>query len=59
MKKNILILGSIVLVAFSALIFIHFSNDHIECEVISNSETTSDGDIVITEQHICNEKYNF
>lgn len=59
MKKNTLILGLILIITLFTLTFIHFSNDHIECEVVSNTETNSRGVIVKTESHICNEKYNF
>jgi hypothetical protein len=59
MIKNILILGSIVLVAFSALIFIHFSNDHIECTTVSKTLKNADDKILKIENHICKEKYSF
>lgn len=59
MKKNILVLGLILIGTISALIFIHFSNDHKECDTVTNTTTDSNGNSVKTEEHICKEKYNF
>jgi hypothetical protein len=59
MKNLTLILTSIIVITFSLLFFIHLSNDHIECETISNTVKNASGEIVTTESHICNEKYNF
>ncbi len=59
MKKNILILGLILIGTITALIFIHFSNDHKECDTVTNSLTDSNGTSVKTEEHICKERYNF
>ena len=59
MKYNILTLFSIIIITISGLIFIHFSNDHVECETTSESVKKADGKFVITEKHICKEKYNF
>ncbi|WP_157504773.1 hypothetical protein [Flavobacterium tegetincola] len=59
MKKLTLILFSIIISTASVLLFIHFSNDHIECETVSNTVKKSNGETVITERHICKEKYNF
>ena len=73
MKRSIFILGLILISTISALSFIYFSNDHIECETVVNNTSdsltnlsqifinTSDsnGNIIKTEEHNCKEKYNF
>jgi methionine synthase II (cobalamin-independent) len=59
MKKNILILGSILTLGISILFFIHFSNDHEECETIIDTVVDSNGNSVKIEKHICKEKFNF
>ncbi len=59
MKKNIITLFSIAILTISCLGFIHFSNDHVECETISESIKNANSEIVIIEKHICKEKYNF
>ena len=59
MKKLTLILGSIIVATLSILIFIHYSNDHVECETVSNTLKNIAGETVTTERHICKEKYSF
>lgn len=59
MKKNILILGLVLILAISVLTFIHFSNDHTECETAVKTTIDSNGTVIKTEEHICKEKYNF
>jgi hypothetical protein len=59
MKKLTLILASILIATASILVFIHFSNDHIECGTVLNTIKNAKGETVQTENHICNEKYNF
>ena len=58
MKRKI-IFGLILVLTISALTFIHFSNDHIECETIFDRKIDSNGIVIKTEEHICKEKYNF
>jgi hypothetical protein len=59
MKRNILILGLILVATISALTFIHFSNDHEECFIEISTKIDSNGNEVKEEKHICEEKYNF
>jgi hypothetical protein len=59
MNKLTLILTSILIVTAAILLFIHFSNDHIECGTVLNTVKNANGEIVQTENHICKEKYNF
>ena len=59
MKRNILILGFILVVTITALTFIHFSNDHEECFTKITTKIDSNGNVVKEKKHICNEKYNF
>jgi len=59
MKRSIFILGLILISTISALSFIYFSNDHIECETVVNNTSDSNGNIIKTEEHNCKEKYNF
>ena len=59
MKRNIFIIGFILIVTISVLTFIHFSNDHKECFTEISTETDSNGNVVKEEKHICKEKYNF
>ncbi|MFD2907491.1 hypothetical protein ACFSX9_01960 [Flavobacterium ardleyense] len=59
MKKYTLILGLILIGTIATLIFIHFSNDHEECDTVTSTTTDSNGNSVKTEAHICKEKYNF
>ncbi|WP_338409154.1 hypothetical protein [uncultured Flavobacterium sp.] len=59
MKNNVFIVGSILIVFLFVVVFIHFSNDHKECETVVNTLTYSNGTVVKTEEHICKEIYNF
>ena len=59
MKKLTIILASIIISTGSILFFIHYSNDHVECETISNTVKNTDGGIVKTENHICKETFSF
>jgi len=59
-KRTLLgsILGIVILTA-GILTFIHFSNDHVECETIVENSVGINGEIITTEKHICNERFNF
>lgn len=59
MKRNIFILGLILVITISTLIFIHFSNDHKECFTEFRTKMDSNGVVIKEQVHICNEKYNF
>ena len=49
----------IVMVATGSFLFIRFSNDHKECEDVISKSTDSDGNTIVTTEHICKEKYSF
>ena len=59
MKRNIFILGLILVATISALTFMHFSNDHEKCITEISTKMDSNGNTVEEEKHICKEKYNF
>lgn len=59
MKKFTLILASIIISTVSILLFIHYSNDHVECETISSTAKNANGETFTIENHICKEKFNF
>lgn len=59
MNKIILIVGSIFTLAFSALFFIHLSNDHKECGTIVKNHVDASGNKVEIVEHICEENYSF
>jgi hypothetical protein len=40
------------------LIFIKFSNNHIECETVTDSFKDKGGNKVLKTSHICHEKFN-
>lgn len=48
----------IFLLAIGIVIFIHFSNDHAECETVVEKSIGTNGEIVMSERHICNERFN-
>ncbi|MBP6146807.1 MAG: hypothetical protein KA463_06435 [Flavobacterium sp.] len=56
MRKSLL---AIVVITISALVFIHFSNNHEECSTEIKNSTDAYGNITKEEKHICREKYNF
>lgn len=60
MNKRTLLgtITGIVLLTAGILIFIHFSNDHAECETVVENSIGTHGEIVTTERHICNERFN-
>jgi len=49
----------IVLLTAGILTFIHVSNDHVECETVVENTVGPNGEVVTTERHICNERFNF
>ena len=58
MKKKVVFMFAIFLMSCAVLVFIHYSNDHKECETKIETYYGSSGEKVIKEKHICNEKYN-
>lgn len=59
MKRNFLVLVSILIVTLSVLTFIHFSNDHKECSTSVDNKVDKNGIKIILEKHVCKENYNF
>ncbi|SFZ95189.1 hypothetical protein SAMN05428642_1116 [Flaviramulus basaltis] len=59
-RKTIItyILG-ISLTTFLILVFIHFSNDHVECENKIENTIGANGEKISTKKHICKEQFNF
>ena len=49
----------VILLSFGAYIFIHFSNDHVECQTTIETTYGGNGEKITTEKHICFETYNF
>ncbi len=47
----------IFLITIGVVIFILFSNDHAECETVVENSIDTNGEIVTTERHICNERF--
>ena len=58
-KKFLLSISVLVLVTIGSLLFIQQSNDHKECTTVTVNATAADGNIVETQKHNCNEKFNF
>ena len=58
-EKSILIFGLILIITFSIVTFLHFSNDHKECFNKVKITTNVDGIQIEERIHICKEKYNF
>lgn len=58
MKKSIVILSVLVLGTIGTIVFINNSNDHKECSTTVEQTKDVDGNVVMTEKHICKEKYN-
>ncbi len=61
MKKRTLIpyILGIGIITIGILSFIHFSNDHIECENTVEYSIGDKGEKILTETHNCKEKFNF
>jgi hypothetical protein len=49
---------AILFISIGIIIFIHFTNDHKECKIISETTFGINGEKIITDKHICYEKYN-
>ena len=48
----------LVFVLSGAISFIYFSNDHSECETVTEMTQNEQGVTVKTETHVCKEKFN-
>ncbi|WP_412985325.1 hypothetical protein [Pontimicrobium sp. IMCC45349] len=49
---------SIILFSVLVVIFITYSNNHNECETKTESTIGVNGETIITEIHVCKERYN-
>ena len=49
---------SIAILTVGVLLFIHFTNDHAECETIVENTIGRNGESISTTKHICNETFN-
>jgi hypothetical protein len=58
MKKKLSVLG-VILLTTGTLAFIHYNNDHIECENVVEYSIGANGEEITTEKHICKERFNF
>lgn len=59
LSKSSVIIIAIGVFAIGVLFFIHFSNDHIECKNVIESSIGLNGEKVITETHMCKERFSF
>ena len=61
MKKENFIIFTVAIAVFtiSALFFLKFNNDHVECGQTITYNTNSKGEKIKTVKHICKEKFNF
>lgn len=49
----------IIVLSITALFFMKLSNDHSECEVVTQTTVSEDGlTTTTTKRHSCNEKFN-
>lgn len=58
MRKSIIVGSVLVIASVLGLVFIHFANDHVECEQKTETVVHANGTKVTTNKHICKEKYN-
>lgn len=58
-KKTILIVVIVFIASFSATFFIIKSNDHKECATEQIKTKDANGNLVLSQKHICKEKYSF
>lgn len=47
------------LFTIAILVFICYSNDHVECEELTENTIGVNGEKISTTRHICKEKFNF
>lgn len=57
--KKILVFGALTIITLGVVMFIVFSNDHVECEHTTKTYTDADGNKVTENKHICKEKFSF
>lgn len=57
-KNSIYTFFGIAFFTIGILIFIHFSNDHVECENVIENFVGKNGEDISIEKHVCKEKFN-
>ncbi len=57
--KTIILVIIVFIFSFSATFFITKSNDHKECNTLQIKTKDTKGNLVISQKHICKEKYSF
>lgn len=59
MKKALIFSTFIIILSVASIIFIQFSNDHIECSIVNETTVSEDGlTKITTAKHSCNENFN-
>ena len=58
-RKSLITLLLLLTITAGALLFIKESNDHKECNDRYESSKDNHGNLVVSKQHICQEKYSF
>ncbi|WP_460219065.1 hypothetical protein [Psychroserpens sp. MEBiC05023] len=57
--KYFLVSIAVVFLLSGVLSFIYFSNDHVECDTLTEMTQGAQGNTVKTVTHVCKEKFNF
>jgi uncharacterized membrane protein len=57
--KTIALVIIIFILSFSATFFIIKSNDHKECNTLEIKRKDTNGNLIVSQKHICKEKYSF
>lgn len=58
-KRTLIFIALLFVISFSTTFFIIRSNDHIECDTLVKKEMDKNGNQIVTEEHVCKEKYSF
>lgn len=59
-KKTLnFILAGIIIIGIAALVFIHFTNNHMECNTVTKISVGLNGEKVVVDRHICKERYKW
>lgn len=58
MNKTFLFSVIVILISIGSIIFIIHTNDHEECELKTEINYSKNGEKIVSEIHICKEKYN-
>jgi hypothetical protein len=59
MKPKLMLtaLVAVVALAVGGVLFIHFTNDHAECDTVKEYNVTPKGEKIVIERHICRERF--